>query len=102
MADTWHIQELRPFGDGPAPRRRVGCALIGTEVLVCGGTSPVKILKDGKEMEILHDNNEMYILQLCKLLVNIVGVYLHVHLQKFLSLLMAIRPNYDLVKHHII
>ena len=67
VTDTWHVNELRPFGDGPAPRRRVGCALIGTEVLICGGTSPKKVDKNGKELEILHDNDEMYILQLCKL-----------------------------------
>ena len=66
VTDTWHVNELRPFGDGPAPRRRVGCALIGTEVLICGGTSPKKVDKNGKELEILHDNDEMYILQLCK------------------------------------
>ena len=44
----------------------MGCALIGTEVLICGGTSPKKVDKNGKELEILHDNDEMYILQLCK------------------------------------
>ncbi len=64
--DTWHIEELRPFGDGPAPRRRVGCALVGNEVLVCGGTSPKMVQVGDQQIEILHDNNEMYILQLCK------------------------------------
>ena len=33
-----HITELRPFGDSPCPRRRVGCALIGSEFIICGGT----------------------------------------------------------------
>ena len=63
-ADTWHVSELRPFGEGPPPRRRVGCALIGNEVLICGGTSPVVVNKDGVKREILHDHNDMYILSL--------------------------------------
>lgn len=29
-------------------------------------------MKDGKELEILHDNDEMYILQLCKLFIIII------------------------------
>ena len=26
---TWECTEIRPFGDAPLPRRRVGCAKVG-------------------------------------------------------------------------
>jgi hypothetical protein len=61
---TWECTEIRPFGDAPPPRRRVGCALIGSNLMICGGTSPVVVERDGKKMEILHDHSDMYILHL--------------------------------------
>ena len=35
---SWVCTEIRPFGDAPSPRRRVGCALIGSNLMICGGT----------------------------------------------------------------
>ena len=58
------MTEIRPFGTNPTPRRRVGCAHIGSEILICGGTSPAIVEKDGKKREILHDHNDVYILHL--------------------------------------
>ena len=65
--ENWHITEIRPFGMNPCPRRRVGCAKVGSEILICGGTSPHTVIRDGKEREILHDHNDVYILHLSKL-----------------------------------
>jgi len=62
--DSWQITEIRPFGNGPCPRRRVGCALVGTELIICGGTSPIEVEREGTRKQILHDHNDMYILHL--------------------------------------
>ncbi|KAL5474818.1 hypothetical protein EMCRGX_G026835 [Ephydatia muelleri] len=62
--ESLHITKLQPFGDAPCPRRRVGCALIGSEFIICGGTSPIEHMRDGKKQQILHDHNDMYILHL--------------------------------------
>lgn len=62
--ENWHVTEIRPFGMNPCPRRRVGCATVGGEILICGGTSPVTVVRDGKEREILHDHNDVFILHL--------------------------------------
>ena len=35
---TWECTEIRPFGDAPLPRRRVGCAKVGNNLMICGGT----------------------------------------------------------------
>ena len=40
---TWECMEMRAFGDAPPPRRRVGCARIGTDVMICGGTRYIHI-----------------------------------------------------------
>jgi hypothetical protein len=61
---TWECTELRPFGDAPPPRRRVGCALIGDNLMICGGTSPVEAERDGKTVEVLQDHSDMFILHL--------------------------------------
>ena len=39
---SWECTEIRPFGDAPPPRRRVGCALIGSNLMICGGTRCVQ------------------------------------------------------------
>ena len=62
--DNWLITEIRPFGDVPCPRRRVGCALVGSDLFICGGTSPIEVTRDGQKKEILHDHNDVYILHL--------------------------------------
>ena len=58
------VTEIRPFGDAPCPRRRVGCALVGSDLFICGGTSPIEVTRGGKQKEILHDHNDVYILHL--------------------------------------
>lgn len=63
-ADNWHVTEIRPFGVNPCPRRRVGCAKVGSQILICGGTSPIPVIRDGREREILHDHNDVFILHL--------------------------------------
>ena len=67
--ESWHITEIRPYGMNPCPRRRVGCAKVGAEILICGGTSPTTVVRNGKEREILHDHNDVYILHLGELCV---------------------------------
>ena len=42
-AVTWECMEMRAFGDAPPPRRRVGCARIGTDIMICGGTRYIYI-----------------------------------------------------------
>ncbi|CAI8029669.1 Kelch domain-containing protein 3 [Geodia barretti] len=61
---TWECMEMRAFGDAPPPRRRVGCARIGTDVMICGGTSPKTVEKDGKRLDVLFDHSDMFILHL--------------------------------------
>jgi hypothetical protein len=61
---TWECMEMRAFGDAPPPRRRVGCARIGTDIMICGGTSPKTVEKDGKRLDILFDHSDMFILHL--------------------------------------
>ena len=36
--------------------------------MICGGTSPILIEREGKTKEVLHDHNDMYILHLRKFL----------------------------------
>ena len=67
--DTWHVTEIRPFGSNPCPRHRMGCALVGSEILICGGTSPMKVERMGDVKEILHDHSDVHILHLGEWLV---------------------------------
>jgi hypothetical protein len=64
FVDTWLVSEVRPFGNVPCPRRRVGCALVGSDLFICGGTSPIEVTRGGLQKEILHDHNDVYILHL--------------------------------------
>ena len=37
---TWTWKQLKPYGDGPEPRRRQGLCLVGRRLFLFGGTSP--------------------------------------------------------------
>ena len=58
------MTEIRPFGSNPSPRRRVGCALVGSDVVICGGTSPIRVQRGKEYIEILHDHNDVFLLHL--------------------------------------
>lgn len=60
--NTNHITEVRPWGQYPCARRRSACALAGTELIICGGTSPEII--EGKKKSILVDRSDTFILNL--------------------------------------
>ena len=71
--DIWHVTLIRTFGSNPCPRRRVGCALVGSEILICGGAKVgfeilecggAKVEHKGKMKEILHYHSDVYILHL--------------------------------------
>ena len=34
--------------------------------MICGGTSPIPVIRDDKEQEVLHDIDDMFVLHLCK------------------------------------
>ena len=38
--------------------------------MICGGTSPMEVERDGKKREILHDHSDMFILHLSTLVRN--------------------------------
>jgi len=42
---TNHITEVRPWGEYPCARRRSACALVGTEIVIFGGTRYVDTIK---------------------------------------------------------
>lgn len=60
--NTNHITEVRPWGEYPCARRRSACALVGTELIICGGTSPEVI--EGKKEPVLVDRSDTFILNL--------------------------------------
>ena len=60
--NTYHITEVRPWGHYPCARRRSACALVGTELIICGGTSPEFI--EGKKHPVLVDRSDTFILNL--------------------------------------
>ena len=60
--NTNHITEVRPWGEYPCARRRSACALVGTELVICGGTSPEII--EGRNNPVLVDRSDTFILNL--------------------------------------
>ena len=60
--NTYHITEVRPWGHYPCARRRYACALVGTEMIICGGTNPE--IMEGKVHPILVEHSDTYILSL--------------------------------------
>ena len=60
--NTHHITEVRPWGHYPCARRRSACALVGTEMIICGGTS-AEIIK-GIKRSVLVDRSDTFILNL--------------------------------------
>ena len=60
--NTNHISEVRPWGEYPCARRRSACALVGTELIICGGTSPETI--EGRNNPVLVDRSDTFILNL--------------------------------------
>jgi len=60
--NTNHITEVRPWGEYPCARRRSACALIGSELIICGGTSPEII--EGRKKPVLVDRSDTFILNL--------------------------------------
>ena len=60
--NTNHIIEVRPWGKYPCARRRSACALVGTELIICGGTSPEII--EGRNKPVLVDRSDTFILNL--------------------------------------
>ena len=90
------VTEIRPFGDAPCPRRRVGCALVGSDLFICGGTSPIEVTRGGKQKEILHDHNDVYILHLGEYTCTCIHIpiqctmymYTHVHVHVYYSNIM--------------
>ncbi|XP_065895256.1 kelch domain-containing protein 3-like isoform X1 [Dysidea avara] len=59
---TNHITEVRPWGEYPCARRRSACALVGTEIIIFGGTSPQPVGHKGREL--LVDRSDTYILNI--------------------------------------
>ena len=60
--NTNHITEVRPWGEYPCARRRSACALVGTDLIICGGTSP-EIIEERKN-PLLVDRSDTFILNL--------------------------------------
>ena len=60
--NTNYIIEVRPWGEYPCPRRRCACALVGTELMICGGAKPEKI--EGIWGPLLVDCSDTFILNL--------------------------------------
>ena len=60
--NTNHITEVRPWGEYPCARRRCACALVGTELMICGGARPEKI--KGIKKPLLVDRSDTFILNL--------------------------------------
>ena len=60
--NTNHITEVRPWGEYPCARRRSACALVGTELIICGGTSP-EVIK-GRKDPVLVDRSDTFVLNL--------------------------------------
>ena len=60
--NTNYITEVRPWGEYPCPRRRCACALVGTELMMCGGAKPEKI--EGIWEPLLVDCSDTFILNL--------------------------------------
>jgi len=58
-----HITEVSPWGEQPFARRRPACALIGTQILICGGTSPYKT-RGVNGVPLLVELDDTYILNL--------------------------------------
>jgi len=58
-----HITEVAPWGERPFARRRPACALIGTQLLVCGGGSPRKTAGMGESLTLI-ELDDTYILNL--------------------------------------
>ena len=60
--NTNHITEVRPWGEYPCARRLSACALVGTELIICGGTSPEVI--EGRTKPVLVDRSDTFVLNL--------------------------------------
>ena len=60
--NTNHITEVRPWGEYPCPRRRPACVLVGLELIICGGTSPM--LVGEKNQQIMNDHSDTFVLNL--------------------------------------
>ena len=59
---TYHITEVRPWGEYPCARRRPACALVGSELIICGGTSPVLVGEN--KQRIMFDHSDTFVLNL--------------------------------------
>ena len=59
---TNHITEVRPWGEYPCARRRPACALVGSELMMCGGTSPA--LVEEKKQHVMYDHSDTFVLNL--------------------------------------
>ena len=60
---TNHITEVRPWGEYPCARRRPACVLAGSELIICGGTSPV-FVEENNDQHIMFDHSDTIVLNL--------------------------------------
>ena len=74
--ETQHVTEVCTFGSGPAPFRRTGCARVGSEVMICGGTRPTEVDYKWKKEKIPLDISDVYILHLSEWFSGWVNVFL--------------------------
>lgn len=59
---TNQITEVRPWGEYPCARRRPACALVGSEFIICGGTSPIPV--KGENQRVMYDHSDTFVLNL--------------------------------------
>lgn len=62
---TWSLLKVR--GEGPCPRRRQSCCLVGSKVFLFGGTSPSPNQDPDERAEHnLVDHSDLHILDMCE------------------------------------
>ena len=61
---TNNIMDIHPLGEGPCPRRRMCCALLGSSFYIFGGTSYVTVDRGYRTVVELEDLSDMYLLSL--------------------------------------
>jgi len=62
--ETQHVTKIHTLGSQPAPFRRTGCARVGSDVLICGGTRPTEVEAKGVQRMVPLDVKDVYILHL--------------------------------------